>query len=171
MRRAGKKVLGFTLVETVLTIVIVAIISTVTAKVLITGLDLYSLIINRTNIGQGMRESMERMFDELVLLRWTDVTWMSGTRLGFVDRQGVSTSFRSRTVNSYPCLYRDDDYMMMNVTSLDFDYFKSDNSAASFSWQLKRIKVDFTATDPAGFGSVHLRTEVFPRSFMYTDFE
>jgi hypothetical protein len=175
MRRLRKKRGGFTFIETILSVIMVGVLAGVAAKILISGLDVYSLIVNRNNAFHTARVGMDRMVDELVEIRFTDITWMSSTRLSFRDRTGSSTNFRTATVSrnglTVPCINRGDDYLVGNVSDFDFDYFKQDGSAATFSWQLGVIDIDLEVEAPGEGGRVHLRTAVFPRSFMYDDFD
>jgi len=166
---------GFTFIETILSVLIVSIIAGVAAKVLITGLDVYALVVNRNNAFQSARSAMDRIEDELVLLKWTDITWMSNTRFGFFDTNGVSTDFEKVNVyksgRTVPCINRGSDFLAGEVIALDFDYYKDDGTATIWSFEVKRINVDITVQALANAGTVHLRTDIFPRNFMYSNFE
>ena len=166
---------GFTFVETLLSIVIIGIIATVAAKILISGLDVYSLIVNRHNASQTARLAMERMVDEIVMIDTLDITWMSNERFSFRDVTGSGTNFKTKTVskdgNSVQCIYREDDYLAGSVTSLDFDYLQADGSSTIWFWQVRKFNIDFTVTAPGDAGTIRIRTEVYPRNFMYDDFE
>ena len=170
-----KKRDGFTFIETILSIIMVGVLAGVSAKILITGLDVYSLIVNRNNAYHTARVGMDRMVDELVEIRFTDITWMSSTRLSFRDRTGLATNFRITTISrdglTIPCIYRGDDYLSGNITYFNFDYLREDGTTAFFSWQLRVIGIDMELESPGDGGRVHLRTAVFPRSFMYDDFD
>lgn len=166
---------GFTFVETLLAVVILGAIATVAAKLLTVGLDIYVLVANRHDASQSARLGMERMTDEILLIESTDIQGMANAKFDFRDSTGDSTDFRSKTVSknglSVPCIYREDDFLAANVTYLDFDYMKEDGSSTIWFWLVKKINVDFIVEAPANAGTVHLRTEVFPRNFMYDDFE
>ena len=166
---------GFTFVETILCVIVIAVIASVAARVLLAGLDVYKLVVDRNNAFQGARMAMERMFDELIHLRSTDISWMSDQRIGFRDINGVSTDFDMETASgggySIPCIYRGDDYLVGNVTYLDFDYLNETGQSTVWSWLVRRINIDFTVTAPRGAGTIRLRTDVFPRNFMYSDFQ
>ena len=170
-----KKSSGFTFVETILTVVIITAISGVAAKVLLTGLDVYSLIVNRHDAIQTARLSMERMVDETLLVKTINILGLTNTRFSFRDIYNNSTNFKTKTVTmdgqSVQCIYRDDDFLAGNVTFLDFDYMKADGTSTILAWQVKRVNIDINVEAPANAGTVHLRTEVFPRNFMYDNFE
>jgi len=166
---------GFTFVETILAIIIVAAIAGVAAKVLTAGLDVYSLVVNRHDASQTARLAMERMVDEIVMIESTDILGTTNTRFSFRDIDGHSTNFKSKTASlrgqSVPCIYRDDDFLAGNISFLDFDYLKEDGSSTIWFWLVRRINIDFSVEAPANAGTVHLRTDVFPRNFMYDNFE
>ena len=162
------------MVETVLCLVIIAVIASVAAYVLLAGLDVYKLVVDRNNAFQNARIAMDRMVDEFIHLDSTDITWMGGERIGFRDVNGMSTDFDLEIASmggfSSPCIYRGDDYLANNVIHLDFDYLNEDGHNTIWSWLVRRINIDFTIEAPRGAGTIRLRTDVFPRSFMYDDF-
>ena len=170
------KVSGFTFVETVLTIVIIGVIASVAAKVLLVGLDIYSLIVNRNTAFHNARAAMDRMQDEMLLLRNIDFISIGSTNFGFRDVDGALTSFKKSTVTSHgksvPCIMRGTDYLAGDVTQLAFRYYMLDGSQVSF-WPLfvRRINIDFTVTALNNAGSIHLISNVFPRNFMYSNFQ
>jgi prepilin-type N-terminal cleavage/methylation domain-containing protein len=166
---------GFTFVETLLSVIILGAIATVAAKVLVVGLDIYALVANRHDASQTARLAMERMVDETELIHWIDILGMENTRFRFIDADGHTTNFRQTTVSkngrSVVCVYREDDFLAGDATYFDFDYLKADGSNTIWSWEVKRINIDLVITAPANAGSVHLRTEVFPRNLMYSNFQ
>lgn len=162
---------GFTLIELILTIVLIGIISGVTAKILMTGIDTYSFVTNRKDASQHARVAMERMVDEMILFQWTDVSFMGQSRLSYWDQDGHSSSFKSDTMNGQPVLKRGNDFLAGVLAFLDFDYLRADGSNASFAWQLRRLNIEVSIEALGGYGDITLRTEVFPRNFMYSDFE
>ena len=171
---------GFTFVETVLAVVIVSVVAGVAAKVLLSGLDVYSLIVNRHDLSQNARLAMERMVDEAVLVEFADLTWLSDSRFGFRDVDGIGTNFKRSTVsksgNTVACIKRDDDYLAYlglgsGAGYFDFDYLKDDGSNIFWWWELRRINIDVRVDGTAGSGSIRLRTNVYPRNYMYSNFE
>lgn len=161
---------GFTFIEVVLTIIVVGIIAGVTAKVLLSGLDTYSFITNRKDAAQHARVAMERMIDELLLVEWDDVTWMGNEHLTFIDRDNSTTSFKRDTEEGIPILERGNDFLAGPLGLIDFDYLREDGSVAYFNTQLRRINIELAIDALGGHGIVNLRSEVFPRNFMYDNF-
>lgn len=170
MARLFKIFRGFTLIELVLTITIVGIISSVSAKVLLTGIDTYALTSNRKDALQHARVGMDRMVAELTSLRQGMITGKTDTRVSFIDSDNLATNFQRTTVNSTLELYRRDDFLAGQVALLDFDYYKLDGTTATWPWEVRRINIELTIQALGGAGSVPLRTEVFMRNYMYTNF-
>lgn len=167
---------GFTFVETLLTVVIISIIASVAAQVLLSGLDVYALVINRNNAFQTARTAMDRMENEILLFNSTSLTWLGSNRMSFIDVDGIATSFKSQTQamgrRSVPCIYRGSDYLAGDVTVLSFAYKRMDGASTIWPTQVRRIDVDFTVQSVAtAAGTVRIRETIFPRNFMYSNFQ
>lgn len=175
MQLRRRKERGFTLLETLLAVLIVGIIASVAAEVLMVGLGIYKLIINRNNAFETARVGMDRMVDEIMLIDSTDISWLGDTKFGFWDIDGHSADFERHTVTqsgrTIPCIYRGDDYLAGNVIQLDFDYYRDNGSTTIWSWLVRRINIEMTVQGPYSTGNIHLRTDVFPRAFMYSNFQ
>ncbi len=78
-----KRKKGFTFVETLLSVVVIGVVAGVAAKVLISGLDVYALIVNRHDASQTARLAMERMVDEITMIETLDITGMYNERFSF----------------------------------------------------------------------------------------
>jgi len=164
----------------VLAVVVVTVVASVVAKVLLTGLDVYSLIVNRHDATQNARFAMERMVDEIVLIESSDITWLGSTNFGFRDTNNEQTSFKIGVTSIrgqiVPCMRRGNDFLASlapNITGgyLDFDYLRDDGSNTYLWWLVRRINIDLGVDADAGAGSVCLRTNIYPRNFMYSNFE
>lgn len=162
---------GFTIIELVLTIILVGIISGVTAKILMSGIDTYSLITSRKDAFQNARVSMDRMVSEATLLRSSDIISIGNEQLRFYDRSGYSTSFKRASKNGLPVINRGNDFLGGLLGILDFDYLKADGTGTSTISQIKKINIEISIDTLGGYGSIDLRTEVFPRSLMYDNFQ
>ncbi len=161
---------GFTLIETILTIIVVGIIAGVSGQVLMRGIDAYSLITNRKDALQHARVGMDRMVNELLLVSSTKVTSISDARIDFRDVNGSATSFKRQNMYGTLDLVRGSDFLAGQIYLLDFDFFKSDGTNAVWPADMRRISIELTTQAIGGYGTVPLRTEVFPRNFMYSNF-
>lgn len=162
---------GFTLIELILTIVLVGILAGVSAKILLTGLDSYGFIVNRSEALQKARMSITRLFDEFLPLRNSDLTRMEDGALGFLDRDGFHIVIQRLTVGGIPTLFRGADMLASYATFLDFDYLGELGQPVGNSSLIRRINVEFSIQALGGAGSVNVRTETFLRKFMYEDFQ
>lgn len=158
---------GFTLIELILTVIIVGLIAGVSAQVLLQGIDTYSLITSRKNAMDNARVSMDRMVSEFLLLKSLDISSIQEAQIDFVDQLGGATNFKR--VNTID-LYRGNDYMGGPLALLDFDFYKSDGTVTNVAADVRKINIELTIQSLGGYGTIPLRTEVFPRNFMYTNF-
>jgi prepilin-type N-terminal cleavage/methylation domain-containing protein len=166
------KTKGFTLVEMILAIVIVGIIAGVSAKILLSGLNTYEFISDRKDITQNARIGMERIVDELILVKWWEIILpMKDETFNFTDEFGNITSFNMGTMGTITVLQRGTDFLAGPLSVLNFDYLKGDDSAAHQNWDVKKINVRFSIDSLRGHGGIALKTEVFPRNNMYDDFK
>lgn len=161
---------GFTLIETVLTIVIVSIIAGVSAKILLSGLDTYSFITSRKDATQHARVAMDRMVSELTLMESSDIRFISDDNLTYLDSDGIVSSFKTDTANGQLSLVRNDKFLAGPLGFIDFDYLKPDGSRAPAAHFVNRINIELSVDALGGYGSITLRTEVYPRGIMYDNF-
>lgn len=161
---------GFTLIETILTIIVIGIIAGVSGQVLMRGIDAYALITSRKDALQHARVGMDRMVNELLLVSSATVTSVTDTRIDFRDIDNIVANFRRANIYGTLDLVRTNDFLAGQISTLDFDYFKSDGTSAVLPADMRRINVELTTQPLGGYGTVAIRTEVFPRNFMYSNF-
>lgn len=166
-----RRMKGFTLVELLLTIIVVAIIAGVSAQVLLRGIDTYSLVTSRRDALENARIGMDRMISEMLLVRSSDITGISPTRLDFTDSAGNPTNFKRHSYQGTIDLFRNNDFLAGQIALLNFTYYRSDGTFASFPSDVRMIGVELTVQSVGGYGTVPLRTRVFPRNFMYNGFQ
>jgi type II secretory pathway pseudopilin PulG len=175
MRKVRDRSSGFTFVETLLAVILVGVLAGVAAKVLISGLDVYSLVANRNSAFHSAREAMDRMVGEILVVESSDITSINDTSFGFRDRDGASTDFRRATLTmggrSVPCIFRGDDFLAGDVESLNFSYFQEDGTPTDTPALVRRIHIDLIIMAAGTAGRVHLRTNIVPRNFVYSGFE
>jgi prepilin-type N-terminal cleavage/methylation domain-containing protein len=171
MLSSTESVRAFTLIETILTIVIVSIIAGVSAKILLSGLDTYSFVVSRKDATQHARVAMDRMVTELTRLEDTDIRLMTDQNLSFIDNSDTLTSFKQVSANGQQALYREGDYLAGPLGFIDFDYLKNDGTSALQSQDVDSINVELSIDALGGHGSIILRTEIYPRTGMYDNFQ
>jgi len=167
---------GITLIELVMTMVLMGIVALVVANALSTGVTAFFTTDNRKeSLDQG-RIALDRMAKEIRNLRDSDdVNASSATQFCFTDTEGVQinysyagTNLRRATGN---CTAGSGATLSANITSFSFDYIRADGTVdASFvdtdpdnpATDTKKIRITLTST--ASGESVSLETEVWPRN-------
>lgn len=157
---------GFTLIEIVITIVIVGVLAGIASLIILQGIRAYSDEEARSNVHYQARFAMERMAREIRLIRsasLTDITSMTNLNLRFTDANGSATGFNWAN----PILNRwngvGNDVLATGITEFNLNYFQQDGvtpAAAATLWF-----VEITMTSQQGTESLQMRTRVHPRNF------
>lgn len=160
---------GFSLVETVLVIVVMAIIFAVTAELMIQSLTAYSLVTSRQDTLERSQLAMDRMVREIRLLGISSFQGpLNATTLTFRDSIGVTTSFSLNGTT----LSRGNDLLASGVTGLTFGYLDKNGNTTQSTSKVRRISIQMTVSPNNNQGSpLTLRSEVFPRNFSYASFQ
>jgi MSHA biogenesis protein MshO len=154
---------GFTLVEIVITIVLVGILAGLAASILIQGITSYSVEEARVDVHYQARLAMERMAREIRQIRSTaDITAITNTNLRFTDVNGASVGFTwtSPTLSRWNGVGTN--VLAPNITAFNFNYYQQNGAAAAAAtlWI-----VEITLTSQQGSESVQMSTRVHPRNF------
>lgn len=169
LRRAASRCRGFTMVELVLVIVIVAIIASLGAQMMGSGFQSY---FSGRDISRGdwqARVALERMTRELRAVRSAtaaDLIISPASEITFVNSDGATVRFyvvgtqlmRSNggVAGAQP--------LADGISALSFSYLQADGTTPAASATLVRyITVSFTVT--RGPATTTLRTTVNPRNF------
>ncbi len=167
-RRRTKK--GFTLVELVLVIALIALVAGIIAPIMVGGLRSYVMISSQKAALAQVRLAMARMSAEIRLIPDTGSidTWnASELRFDLPDENNI----RYRVQNND--LQRSNTDIAANVSNLNFTYLNSSGNPAGAKADIYRIGVEMTLDAAGGQGSITARTEIFPRRFSnaYADFD
>ncbi|MDO8462061.1 MAG: type II secretion system protein [Deltaproteobacteria bacterium] len=160
---------GFSLVETVLVIVVMAIIFTVTAELMIRSLTAYSLVTSRQDTLERAGLVMDRMIREIRLLGILSLQGpLSSTQITFRDSVGVVTNFSLNGTT----LSRGNDLLASGIASLNFGYLDKNGNVTQSLPKVRRISIQITVSPNNNQGDpLILRSEVFPRNFSYASFQ
>jgi len=160
---------GFTLVEIVITIVIVSILASIAAMIILQGVKSYSIEDQRSNVHYQSRLAMERMAREIRLIRSrTDIlnANMNPTSILYTDIQGIQMGFRLNVGN----IERTQDNgttwqtLASGVTALTFTYLQQDGvTPTAVAATLWYVVIDMT--DQQGTETLSMRTRVHPMNF------
>lgn len=154
---------GFTLIELVITIVLVGIIGTIGSLLIMQGAKEYIAQDVRAGLTNQGRLGIERMAREVRAIRSrtaADIpTWSAGA-LQFTDVAGTSITY---TVGA-GTLTRNGTALASDVSALTFSYLQNDGvTAATLPTNIWIIRISLTVTRAGE--SQTLRTRVHPRSF------
>ncbi|MBI2067757.1 MAG: prepilin-type N-terminal cleavage/methylation domain-containing protein [Deltaproteobacteria bacterium] len=162
MERINSK--GFTLVELVLAMTLITIVVAVSGFLMGRGVDAYRLVTSRTETVHQARTALVRMQKELERLR--EVTHAAPDRIAFRDPNMVETDFRLEGGR----LYRGNDILAEDITRLTFTYYRDNGNETEAAPQVRRIHLELV-TESVEAGRLSLRTDVFPRNYLYDNFQ
>lgn len=154
---------GFTLIELIITIVLVGIIAGIGALLVLQGVNAFLAEDIRADLTTDGRLAIERMAREIRTIRTrtaADIPTMAGPTLSFVDLDGNAIAYTSGggtvTRNGTPLA-------SATTAALGFLYFQQDGTPAGSADQIWVIQVDLTLT--TGGESQAFRIRAHPRNF------
>lgn len=154
---------GFTLIELVLTMLILGIIAAVFSQFALQGIRSYSTEQDRGDVHSQARLAVERMVREIRAIRSAtaaDIPTMTATDLQFTDNLGQSVRF-TWVAN---VLTRNGQTLAVNVAPFAFTYFESDGTTVAASPAAMWF-VQIALTAAQGGSSLPMRVQVHPRNF------
>lgn len=172
-RTQAQDVRGFTLIEIVLTIVLVGIVAGVAAVIIMQGTSAYSTGRSRLEAHEQARFALERMSREVRQIRSRaaapvdDIITMTATNLEFIDVNGTQVGFR---LNGGIMERRENagawQVLATGITAPGgalFTYFDAAGAAGASQAALWNIGIELAAAQEQE--SLTLRTVVHPRNF------
>ncbi len=159
---------GFSLVEMILSILAVGILSLTAAYVLQPWARNYSNAANKGTTHDDVRFAFERMSREIQGIKQGNIgPTISSTDLDFTDGDSTATDYHLTGTT----LYRGNDKLLTNVTSLAFTYYDSTGAVTATAANVRRVQV-VLAADPSGDAqAVNLRTDIFLRNYAYDNYQ
>ncbi len=172
--RLAKDSRGFTLIETAVSWVMLGIIFFSFAVLLELGVKSFERISSRKEALASARYAIDRMVEELMLIKTADIISISATQISFKDLSGANTDYHSASVSGTLYLYRGSDLFAKNLGSFSLTYYDSaGNTITNYAdiGSVRRIKAEFYVNAKNGHGTVPVRGEIYPRNFYYTSFQ
>jgi len=161
-------------VESALAWTLIGIIGITFALLFSFGLETSTKILSRKETLANARYATNRILQELIALKGSDLLSIAPARIDFVDRFGRATDFHTEVSGALFDLYRGPDLLAKNIKNLSFSFFDAGGSAISdFSQisEVRRIQLDLAVKDTNALGDVSVRGEVYPRNFYYNNFQ
>jgi len=159
---------GFTLVEIVITIVLVGILSGLAAMIILQGVKTYSEEQAHGSVQYQARLAMERMVREIRMIRsqGADIVTMTAANLQYTDVNGAVTGFNwsglpTSTLNRWNGA--SNDVLASGITAFSFDYWQQDGLTVANTTNVWFIDISLTAQQ--GADTLQLRSRVHPRNF------
>lgn len=164
---------GFTLVETILGIVVASLVILTFATIASYSVDSYSMIVARKEAMVQARNALNRMTQELVSINPAAITSIASTNITFNDSNGNSTNFRSQTTNGITQIYRGNDLLANNVSSFSLTYYDANGNPITDGniSNMRRILIDMGVNAANGNSDVKIQGEVYPRNYYYSNFQ
>jgi prepilin-type N-terminal cleavage/methylation domain-containing protein len=132
---------GFTLIELVMVIALLAIITKIASVILSQGLGGYIAAKNITEADWQARLAMSRMTREIRMIRSAnDFTLRTASELAFVDLNGTSIDYKLAGTS----LMRNSQILADNISNLIFSYYDKNGNAASSTGATAYIQIQFT---------------------------
>jgi prepilin-type N-terminal cleavage/methylation domain-containing protein len=155
---------GFTLIEIVITIVLVSILAGLAGMVILQGVRAYTVEQTRSDVHYQARLAMERMAREIRMIKsQADISAMAAANLRYTDANGSNTGFNwvNPTLNRWNGA--GNDALATGITAFAFAYVKIDGTAASAASEI--WFVDISLTSQQGAEALVMRGRVHPRNF------
>lgn len=168
--RLCKNKKGFTLLEVILTMIIVGIIMGVVSQILLGGAQTYSFVSNRKATLQDVRQAMFRIGQELERIDTADINAITNTSINFTDDKGFATTIRLVSAGSDLVVFRGPNALVNHVKDFNIEYFDSLGNyltpgLATISL-VRRIKVNIKTKPVGNEGEVAMSSYIAPRAFL-----
>ncbi len=169
---------GFTLMEMVLSITLIGVAGIAAGMLILQGTRSYEALLEQKEASDQAALSLERLSRELRLLKCStsgvscapeasDIPVMSANELRFVNSEMEGRGLRASggaLMLRYGVGGVDPEFQLAsNVSSLSFDYLKTDGTAASTPAELWTIGVNIAFT--SGQSVINIKAFVHPRDF------
>lgn len=160
---------GFTLVEIVITIVLIGIISGIAVMIILQGVKAYSDEQSRSDVHYQARLAVERTAREIRLVRSAtagDITTMTATNLQFNDINGNNIQFQRIGGAAPYSITRNGLVLANDIQSVAISYYQNDGITAVTPATVTTLWfVDISVTAQKGAETIQTRTRVHPMNF------
>ena len=159
---------GFTLIEVVITIVLVTILASTAAVFMLQGVKSYSIEQSRSNVHYQARLAVEQMAREIRLIRSqtaADISIMNPSDISFTDIQNNQVRFQlnAGSIRRSPDNGTTWQPLASGVTALNFSYLQQNSTSSISATTLWFVVIDVTVQK--GSETLEMRTRVYPMNF------
>jgi prepilin-type N-terminal cleavage/methylation domain-containing protein len=173
----NRKQKGFTLVETLLALVVTGAIFTIVAQSMIQQTETYSFITNRKSTIGDVRRALRDMNYELLRIQDGDIQDIAEDSIDFVDAEGNNSSYEIGLFNNKLSITKGgNDVLLPGISSFEIEYEdgmgNSLDPAVSSVEDVVRIKFIITTQPKNDEPPITLSTTVIPRDFIgYSNYQ
>jgi prepilin-type N-terminal cleavage/methylation domain-containing protein len=177
MRLTGsKKNRGFTILEVILSMLIMSLVLGVASEVMLKQADAYSLVNNRKSALQDTRYALFHIKTELEKMDSSDLQTISSTALSFYDDAGTLRTYSLGSSGGSLGIFAGSQLVVGRLHDFWIDYFDGAGAAlppTPGTVALVRRMIFNLQTEPQdGEGQITLTMQIIPRDFLgYTNFE
>lgn len=161
---------GFSLVELILSIIIIGIMAVAMGRILGIGIDSYSLVVDRREMLQRGRLAMNMMTNELQTIQdpATEIASISATQISFTNADSEAVTYQV----SGGSLLRNGQTLASDVdASSGFAYYTLNNAVTADPTQVYRIGITLVIDlGSSQSGSITLESDVYLRNRYYDSF-
>ncbi|MCB1213989.1 MAG: prepilin-type N-terminal cleavage/methylation domain-containing protein [Deltaproteobacteria bacterium] len=169
-----KDIRGFSLLETVMALVLLGIVGLSTAMMLRLGADSFSMVSSRTEALNKAQLTLHRMSQELLALNVGDLQNIAENRIDFVDGDGIESNFRSvASPEGHLQIYRSADLLADSLNKFRIAYFGADGTEISEPSEVndvRRILIEMSIAAGEDYGTVEINRSVYIRSYYYSNY-
>lgn len=167
---------GFTLLEVILTMLIMTIVFGVAAEVMLQQADAYSYVNHRKSALQDARYGMYQMKIELEKMKTTGLNNITGTEIDFINDKGVATNFHLGMHGADLAVFHGTEVLIDRVELFGIDYFDASGAVLAPSMATKplvrRIRFNVRTAEQDNEGPINMSAQVIPRDFLgYKNFK
>ncbi len=128
---------GFTLLELVVSIVLIAIIGTIIISVIANQTESFNRVMNRTVGLADSRKAIQMVRKDVQNLTIANITSMTGDQLGFIDNNGNNVTYIKAGSN----FSRNDKSILSGLVQSPFRYLNSNQEATALGDSVKFIGI------------------------------
>lgn len=160
---------GFTLVEILLTVVLIGALFAVTAVVMRQGLDAFTHVSSRGAARQDIRVAFEQFTRELRLVENENNQKLREIKSNSISFDGTQGNLITYILMGNT-LERNQSPLLTGVTQLGLTGYDAANQPTVASSQVRRVRVVLSTLPQGEAAAMTFRTEVFFRNYMYEKF-
>jgi prepilin-type N-terminal cleavage/methylation domain-containing protein len=164
------KARGFTLIEVIMTLVLLSFMVWIGIAAMLSGIDTWSFFTQRKDVLSDGRMALDRMLREIRMIKEpTSVAVANSTTFGFtdIDDNTITYYIDSGTINRTENGITNG--LLSNVSSLSFVYYDASDAVvaaplvAPSATDIRRVRIAITLSKGAS-GALNLQSDVSPRN-------